>query len=346
MAVYFDAWSKFARFTGRSSRSEYWWFVFINTCIYVVLGLLTVNQERKTPGDGANAIQGLFSLLVIIPTVAVSVRRLHDIDRSGWWALLMIFGCFGGIVLFFFYIKEGDIGENQYGPDPYENESSAPIDYRMIPIGEPDPAMRQSVPATGLAPPRGLDRQRELSAENNYPEVESLSSPPAPIVGRAYLKEPRPQHYAFAHLFLRDKAFANPVATVNELSREKGTQYLKILWSTIGHKNKGKNDNFIPPDGLACHPIRVGDRHRGVIVKMPEPLGPAEAYFIAIVIPADALPVERCLCRYYTLELSANWPSETVFCEWTAGAHMNRGSGVPPILDAFKALVRNDFTNA
>jgi len=346
MAAYFDAWSKFAQFNGRSSRKEYWSFMLINALIYVVLGLIFNSQVRRSPGDDANAIQSLFSLLILIPSIAVAVRRLHDIDRSGWWALLMIFGCFGGIVLFFFYIKEGDIGENKYGPDPCENVSSVPVDYRIIPFSEPDPAKKLAVPATRLAPPPGLDRHIELPAESAYPEITDLSRPAAPVYQPAYLKEPRIQHYTFAHFFLREKAFSNPVATVNVLSRENGTHYLTILWSTIGHKNKGENDEFIPPDGLECHPIPVGDRHRGVIVKMPKPLGPAEAYFVAIVVPTDALPAEKCLCRYYTLELSAKGPSETVFCEWTEEAHMNRGSGVPPKLDAFKALIRNDIFNA
>lgn len=341
MAAYFEAWSKFAQFNGRSSRKEYWSFVLINTLIYVLLGLLSTSPNRAPANDRGTMIQGLFWLVIIVPSIAVQVRRLHDTDRTGWYALLMLIPCVGNLILFFWNLQAGDIDENQYGPDPYDSQGYAKNDYRMNPIEGPT----RSTEITSV------DAAIRQPAPNQIIPLEAKSVPemnmPIRDEGGAFAQErrdaPRAQHYAFAHVYLRDKAFANPVITVNELSREKGNQYLKILWVTVGHRTKEPNDKLIEADGLECHPFEIGDSHHGVIVRFPEPMGPAEAYFVAIVIPNFAESGDESAARYITLERSAGRPDETTLAEWRESSHFNYGSGPPPDVGAFKEVVVSQF---
>lgn len=97
--------SKYFDFSGRASRPEFWWF-FLFLCIVGLGAALLVSQSR--------AVSSVVHLVLIIPTYAVGARRLHDVNRSGWWQLL---GCtvIGLIPLFFWWAREGDDQENQYG---------------------------------------------------------------------------------------------------------------------------------------------------------------------------------------------------------------------------------------
>ena len=103
--------SRYVDFRGRSCRSEYWWwtlFVFIGAVVLSVLDALI-----GTP----SVFSLLFNLAVLLPGFAVSVRRLHDIDRSGWWLLIAIIPIIGWIVLLIWALKRGDDGVNSYGAD-------------------------------------------------------------------------------------------------------------------------------------------------------------------------------------------------------------------------------------
>ena len=87
--------------------------------------LLGTGGFRATSGGGsfyaANSLgllSGLYTLAVLLPSIAVTVRRLHDTDRTGWWILLGFIPIIGGIVLLVFYVLEGTRGPNRYGPDP------------------------------------------------------------------------------------------------------------------------------------------------------------------------------------------------------------------------------------
>lgn len=104
---------KYADFTGRARRSELWWFVLFTVAVNFVLQLV-----------GLEALAGLFALAVLIPSIAVGVRRLHDIDRTGWWYLLALVPVIGWLVLIFFYIQPGTPGENRFGPDPMAGSTS------------------------------------------------------------------------------------------------------------------------------------------------------------------------------------------------------------------------------
>jgi len=129
---------QYATFSGRARRSEYWWWVLAHTLVglalYVVaLGLLFLSPAMTDPAvtdpDGADlgvagvaglVVLGVFflsGLAVLLPSIAVTVRRLHDTGRSGWWYLVSLVP-FGGIVLLVFEVMDSEPGDNRYGANP------------------------------------------------------------------------------------------------------------------------------------------------------------------------------------------------------------------------------------
>ncbi|HQR50311.1 MAG TPA: DUF805 domain-containing protein [Methylophilaceae bacterium] len=98
--------SKYADFSGRAKRPEFWWFVLFLFLVSLVLGLVS------------NTVSLLFSLGTLIPSLAVGARRLHDTNRSGWWQLIGLIPVIGWIVLIVFCAQEGESGDNQYGAPP------------------------------------------------------------------------------------------------------------------------------------------------------------------------------------------------------------------------------------
>ncbi len=114
MSFYFDVLKKYAVFSGRASRKEYWMFVLWNFIVYLVLFLLTyVSRNALTMG-----IYYLYALGVLVPSLAVLARRLHDTSRSGWWILIGLVPFVGAIVLLVFALTGSKPGDNQYGPSP------------------------------------------------------------------------------------------------------------------------------------------------------------------------------------------------------------------------------------
>lgn len=87
--------SKYADFTGRAVRSEFWWWTLFTFLVSLATGLLS------------EMVSGLFSLATILPSLAVGARRLHDTDRSGWWQLLWFIPVIGWIILLVWFIQEG-----------------------------------------------------------------------------------------------------------------------------------------------------------------------------------------------------------------------------------------------
>lgn len=108
---------KYADFEGRASRSEYWYFVLFNILAYLGLAIVTVVLAGITGFDLLVAVPTLYLFGTLIPGLAVTARRLHDTDRSGWWQLLN-FVPFGGIVLLVFCVQDSTFGRNNYGPNP------------------------------------------------------------------------------------------------------------------------------------------------------------------------------------------------------------------------------------
>lgn len=106
----------YCNFKGRSSRSEYWWFALFNIIVGVVLGIVL-----GIIGVSENVINGISSLLTLalfLPGLGLSVRRLHDIGKSGWWLFLALIPLVGAIILFIWYCKDSELEVNQYGPVP------------------------------------------------------------------------------------------------------------------------------------------------------------------------------------------------------------------------------------
>ena len=112
MNWYLDVLKKYAVFQGRARRKEYWMFFLFNIIIGAVLGL--IDGLVGGPGILAN----LYSLAVLIPGLAVTFRRLHDTNRSGWWVLISLIPLIGFIVLIVFMAQDSQPGDNQYGPNP------------------------------------------------------------------------------------------------------------------------------------------------------------------------------------------------------------------------------------
>jgi uncharacterized membrane protein YhaH (DUF805 family) len=98
----------YANFEGRAQRSEFWWFALFVFVVSLVLQLVL--------GD---IVSMIFSLAVLLPSISVAVRRLHDVDRTGWWYLLVLIPLIGALILIFaFFIHRGTTGANRFGPDP------------------------------------------------------------------------------------------------------------------------------------------------------------------------------------------------------------------------------------
>ncbi|MFD1624549.1 DUF805 domain-containing protein [Azospirillum griseum] len=106
-------------FSGRAPRSEYWyWMLFylIVTILAAVLDFGLLMEDAEEWSESAGIVERLITLILAIPSLAVSVRRLHDIDRSGWWVLLSFVPLVGWLVLLIWNVKKGDAVDNRFGP--------------------------------------------------------------------------------------------------------------------------------------------------------------------------------------------------------------------------------------
>jgi uncharacterized membrane protein YhaH (DUF805 family) len=113
--------SKYATFEGRARRSEYWWFVLFNLIVSILL--TAVFGGGRGMGDGGMMMGGglvanIWSLATLLPSIAVGARRLHDIDRTGWWQLIWFIPVIGWIVLIVFFATRGTAGPNRFGANP------------------------------------------------------------------------------------------------------------------------------------------------------------------------------------------------------------------------------------
>jgi len=105
---------KYATFTGRSQRAEYWSFALIN--IAVIIGIFFLLKEKAiTPVL-------IFSAITIVPGIAVGIRRMHDIGKSGWFILISLIPYVGGFIFLFFAVKDSQVGSNEYGANPKGRE--------------------------------------------------------------------------------------------------------------------------------------------------------------------------------------------------------------------------------
>ena len=133
--------NRYAQFNGRASRSEFWYFALFSLIISIIFAVLdsvlgtgytyevATNSLATATTEAASVsvtqtigyLQSFYALAVMIPTIAISIRRLHDLGKSGWWILLGVIplvNLIGIFVLLFFYVQDSQPGENEYGPNP------------------------------------------------------------------------------------------------------------------------------------------------------------------------------------------------------------------------------------
>jgi uncharacterized membrane protein YhaH (DUF805 family) len=121
--------NKYATFSGRARRSEYWWWALymlitgsvialIESSMGLGMGHMGMGNGSMSAGYQGGPLPGLWSLAHLLPGLAVAVRRLHDTDRSGWWLLIVLIPVIGLLALLYFFITKGTTGPNRFGEDP------------------------------------------------------------------------------------------------------------------------------------------------------------------------------------------------------------------------------------
>jgi uncharacterized membrane protein YhaH (DUF805 family) len=120
MENYLAVLKKYAIFTGRARRTEYWMFLLVSFGISIILEIIDAAAHTTLLGI-------LYSLAILIPSVAVGVRRLHDTGRSGWWLLLALIPIVGTIIVIVWYATDSQPGENAYGPNPKGAITNVPV---------------------------------------------------------------------------------------------------------------------------------------------------------------------------------------------------------------------------
>ena len=105
----------YVNFNGRAARSEFWYWFLFTVLVSIAAGLI---DAALFPASYVSHVSSLAGLALFLPGLAVSIRRLHDLDRSGWWYLLIFIPLIGLIVLLIWYCTRGTVGPNRFGPDP------------------------------------------------------------------------------------------------------------------------------------------------------------------------------------------------------------------------------------
>ncbi|MBF9057568.1 DUF805 domain-containing protein [Rhodobacterales bacterium HKCCSP123] len=110
---------KYLDFSDRAQRSEFWWFALFSVAGSFILRFIDgILFGWMVMGHDISVLSALFGLIMIIPSIAVAVRRLHDLDMSGWWYLLVFIPFVGALVLIYFFVQRGTVGPNRFGRDP------------------------------------------------------------------------------------------------------------------------------------------------------------------------------------------------------------------------------------
>lgn len=118
MNYYLAVLKKYAVFSGRARRAEYWYFLLFNIIFSIIVGILdSIIGTSNTVGP-YGLLQVIFLLALIIPGIAVAIRRLHDIGKSGWMLLISLIPIIGGIWLLILLARDSNPGDNKYGPNP------------------------------------------------------------------------------------------------------------------------------------------------------------------------------------------------------------------------------------
>ena len=111
---------KYAVFEGRARRSEYWWFVLAYSIVNGVLSSLAQAFSGSGMATAVGGLSAVVGLACLVPSIAVTTRRLHDIGKSGWWQLIGLIPCVGYIIMIIWLVKDSDPGDNMFGSNPKE----------------------------------------------------------------------------------------------------------------------------------------------------------------------------------------------------------------------------------
>jgi uncharacterized membrane protein YhaH (DUF805 family) len=127
--------SKYVDFSGRARRSEYWYFALFSFLVGIATSILDAILGTGYDDTTGGLVNSLGGLVLFLPSLAVAVRRLHDIGRSGWWFLLVLIPIIGWIVLIVWFCTDSERGANKYGPDP--KHPTSPEGYPPPPAAPP-----------------------------------------------------------------------------------------------------------------------------------------------------------------------------------------------------------------
>ena len=132
MSWFLLAWQRAADFSGRSRRKEYWYFQLFNAIVMIFIGLFAVAfSDQGKPAMIPFGLMFAYGLILIVPSLAVTIRRLHDIGKSEWWYFIAFVPLIGGIVLFVFTLLDSEPYPNSWGLDPKASERAVVPPYAM-----------------------------------------------------------------------------------------------------------------------------------------------------------------------------------------------------------------------
>jgi uncharacterized membrane protein YhaH (DUF805 family) len=115
----FEPLRRYAQFNGRARRAEYWQFYLFLVVITVLVAALVFSGFKDwSPDDKEAIVYAIVFLPLGVPGIAVSVRRMHDSSRTGWWLLIGLVPIVGGLIFFVLSVLDGTAGPNRFGPDP------------------------------------------------------------------------------------------------------------------------------------------------------------------------------------------------------------------------------------
>jgi len=118
MNWYLKVLKNYVGFNGRAQRAEFWYFTLFNFLAVLALTFVDALIGTYSAEGGLGLISSIYLLGVMLPGIAVAIRRLHDTNRSGWWYLLILVPLIGAIVLIVFFVQDSSPGTNEYGPSP------------------------------------------------------------------------------------------------------------------------------------------------------------------------------------------------------------------------------------
>ena len=150
---YKDALTNYVHFEGRASRKQYWYFVLWNAIIFTGISIIL---NIILQGNGMY-VSWIYNLAILLPSLAIAIRRLHDIGKSGWWLCILLIPIVGAIVILIFLITPGEPGTNAHGTNPNEvsgvSAMPAPTATPVAPAPAPEPApMPEAAPVMPADP--------------------------------------------------------------------------------------------------------------------------------------------------------------------------------------------------